>query len=86
MKKTTILLLVAALCICILAGCETPAQRRGALGGAVIGGAAGGLIGRDVESTAIGAGAGAIGGSLLAPRDREYRDREYRDREYRDRR
>jgi osmotically inducible lipoprotein OsmB len=75
MKKTTILLLIAALCLCILAACETPAQRRAALGGAVIGGAAGGLIGKDVKSTAIGAGAGAVGGALIAPRDREYRDR-----------
>jgi len=75
MKKTTILLLIAAVSLVFLTGCETAAQRRGALGGAVIGGAAGGLIGRDVESAAIGAGAGAIGGSLLAPRDRDSYDR-----------
>ena len=81
MTKTTILLVLAALCLCILTACETPSQRRHALGGAVIGGAAGGLIGRDVESAAIGAGAGALGGALIAPRDRGYRDRAY----YRDR-
>lgn len=46
-------------------GCQTTPAQDGAMGGAAVGAIAGQLIGRDTESTLIGAGAGALGGAIF---------------------
>jgi hypothetical protein len=61
----TILIVVAvSLGLLFTGGCESDAQT-GALAGTVIGAGAGQAIGRDTESTLIGAGVGAIGGYII---------------------
>jgi outer membrane protein OmpA-like peptidoglycan-associated protein len=49
------------------AGCATPGKRTatGAAAGAIVGGAAGGLIGEDFKGAAIGAGVGAVAGGAV---------------------
>lgn len=61
------------------AGCATPGKRTatGAAAGAIVGGAAGGLIGDDFEGAAIGAGVGAVAGGAVG----NYLDKQARELE-----
>lgn len=61
------------------AGCATPGKRTatGAAAGAIVGGAAGGLIGDDFKGAAIGAGVGAVAGGAVG----NYLDKQARELE-----
>jgi outer membrane protein OmpA-like peptidoglycan-associated protein len=61
------------------AGCATPGKRTatGAAAGAVVGGAAGGLISEDFKGAAIGAGVGAVAGGAVG----NYLDKQARELE-----
>lgn len=65
MRTTLILPILAAAAFAVSACGYTAGER--AASGAVIGAAAGQVIGGDTESTLIGAGVGAIGGAVTAP-------------------
>jgi osmotically inducible lipoprotein OsmB len=66
MRRLVLIIALAAVVSCQLAGCMTATHtQRGAMGGAVVGGLAGQLLGGDSKSTLIGAGLGALGGALL---------------------
>lgn len=60
---TLILLIILALVILLATGCETQAQNKALIGGA-IGAGAGQAIGRDTEATLIGGAIGAGAGYL----------------------
>lgn len=56
---------IAAVLVALLTGCATATpEQRGAGTGAVIGAVAGQVLGRDSQSTVIGAGLGALGGYI----------------------
>lgn len=65
MKRTVCEILAVVFCagLLVLTGCETQAQNKALIGGAV-GAGAGQLIGRNTEGTLIGAGIGAGAGYL----------------------
>jgi len=60
---TMVLIVTTSVGLLLVSGCETQAQNKALLGGA-IGAGAGQLIGRDTEATLIGAGIGAGAGYL----------------------
>ena len=61
MRKLAIAV-VAASSMAVLAGCTTG---QGALGGALLGGAVGGLATNNVGGAIVGAGVGALAGAIL---------------------
>jgi osmotically inducible lipoprotein OsmB len=66
-KRGVIMVLCLLIAIPMLfCGCAgMTAAQKGAVGGAGLGGVAGGLIGGSTKATLIGMGAGALGGALL---------------------
>ena len=66
--------IVCIMIIITLAGCETEAQRS-ATTGAILGAGAGQLLGRDTQSTMIGAGVGAGVGYMIGNEEDKIRQR-----------
>ena len=60
-----VLCLLFSISILFNASAEMTATQKGAAGGAVVGAAAGGLLGGSRKTALIGAGVGALGGALL---------------------
>lgn len=65
--KVSILIVAVSLAGAALGGCNTgsPAAQ-GAVVGGLAGAAVGGIAGGNVQSAAIGAGVGAVGGAIIA--------------------
>jgi len=61
---TILLAVIVCLGLIVVSGCESDAQT-GALIGTAAGAGVGQAIGRDTESTLIGAGVGAVGGYIV---------------------
>ncbi|MDY7227218.1 OmpA family protein [Hyalangium rubrum] len=74
----TVGVLVPALMLGVT-GCATPGKRTatGAAAGAIVGGAAGAMVGEDFEGAAVGAGVGAVAGAAVG----NYLDKQARELE-----